>query len=181
MNTYFGAPNVRNLAWVPRWVIMKRNRTQSVAEHSFFVALYSIDVAKIVELGVEFYPNLLQYALTHDMEEMITGDLPAPYKHALPSTAAPWIVRTWEALEAPISLVDNDVVRQIVKTADLIDSFLYLEEEVQMGNMIAADHIEKIRIELMEKSTYLDSQDLMIAINRLVMRTADWAKPKVIR
>ena len=39
----------RDMAYVPRWVILRRHRQQYLAEHSYFVAIYAQQVARLIQ------------------------------------------------------------------------------------------------------------------------------------
>lgn len=62
------------LSHVPRWVIVSTSRPQSVAEHSFRVAIILLEICKRIGVGCE--QSTLQWALMHDGAESRTGDLP---------------------------------------------------------------------------------------------------------
>lgn len=65
------------LADIKRWHIVKMDQKQSVAEHSFFVALLAMRFAAAIGCPVG---RVVQYALLHDAEESWTGDIPSPMK-----------------------------------------------------------------------------------------------------
>lgn len=77
------------LRYVKRWGTSRVMQPDTVAEHSYFCALYSLLIAKWIEyehkdeyeirLGM-----LLTRALVHDLEEAISGDFPRPFKHSSP-------------------------------------------------------------------------------------------------
>ena len=54
----FIAQSYRDMAHVPRWVIARTHRRQSVAEHSYFVALYARQIA--IEIGYDRLEDLLR-------------------------------------------------------------------------------------------------------------------------
>lgn len=72
------------LSHVPRWTIIATSRQQSVAEHSYRVAV-------IAQFLVDYIKNindrdgmtLLRWAIMHDGPEAITGDVPTPFKRML--------------------------------------------------------------------------------------------------
>jgi hypothetical protein len=76
-----------SLSHVPRWVIVDTTKGQSVAEHSYNVAVFTIAVWDIIkpyilhelqESDEDFYLAALKLALTHDINESLTGDTPSP-------------------------------------------------------------------------------------------------------
>jgi len=80
------------LRYVIRYSTCQRLHSENVAEHSYYVALYSMLIADWVrlvyttddEVDIE---TVMRYALMHDLEEAITGDLPRSFKYSLPEIA----------------------------------------------------------------------------------------------
>ena len=74
----------RKLDRVVRFSAQMRIRDQSVSEHSFHVALYSMILAdleeKVFKQKVD-KEKLLKAALLHDLEECLTGDIIYGFKH----------------------------------------------------------------------------------------------------
>ena len=62
---------------VTRWHIVRTVRPQSLAEHTFDVVMIARAIAKIA--GVDDY-EIIKAALLHDLDEIITGDIPTPTK-----------------------------------------------------------------------------------------------------
>lgn len=128
---------LRDLAFVPRWVIARTIRTQSVAEHSFFVAVYTAQLCELLELSKEETLNSVILALTHDWEECFTGDIPGPVKKStFDKTKFNTYISRGVSLRFDFSYRygKNAVYDKIVKTANLIDEVLYLCGERQLGN-----------------------------------------------
>jgi 5'-deoxynucleotidase YfbR-like HD superfamily hydrolase len=74
----------RMLDRVIRFSANKKIKDQSVSEHSFHTAIYSLILADFEE---KFFGNkvdkekVLKTALLHDMEECLTGDIIHPFKY----------------------------------------------------------------------------------------------------
>lgn len=131
----------RTLAHVPRWSILRINRRQSVAEHSFYVALYSAEIAKFIGWTGP-YDQLMLHALTHDLDEIVTGDINSPTKKAMSKEARLdfeyWVGKKMCERSDPSgawALSDpGEQVRAIVKLADIVEGLLYLGDERSQGN-----------------------------------------------
>lgn len=128
---------LRDLAHVPRWGILRRVRQQSVAEHSFFVAVYAIEIAEFIEWGGDYY-TLIRHALSHDMPEVRTGDLPGPTKRAILDAAR---LETFEdrtmfdLFPSHYSFYRiNGESHAIMTVADRLDATLFLADEANLGN-----------------------------------------------
>ena len=68
------------LQQVSRWNLVSMTRTQSVAEHSYNVAMLALDLVR--RLGLTTFPEhrVVMAALHHDLNEVYTGDIPSPCK-----------------------------------------------------------------------------------------------------
>lgn len=133
----------RDLAHVPRWAILPTTRTQSVAEHSFFVALYAAEIVSFaLESGhceVEDFAIIVQYALVHDRDESYLSDIPGPVKRNIVDSdkVKAYTKKMEETIfEAPIDVLE--VYKRVVKVADLMDEVAFLWGESQMGNVDAS-------------------------------------------
>ena len=141
---------IRDIQFVPRWTIIRTIRQQTVAEHSFFVVMYSDYIADLVGY-LHDRAELLRYAMWHDMTEIITGDLPSP--------ASKWFrqeeLNNWAEDEFQRSTGlrfqrPSGLVKDIIKTADTLDATLFLAEEVQMGNRAVFDLFSHLKEDLEE-------------------------------
>jgi 5'-deoxynucleotidase YfbR-like HD superfamily hydrolase len=141
----------RTLAHVPRWPIMRVNRRQSVAEHSYFVALYSMEIAQFVGWDGDG-GRLAVHALTHDLDEIVTGDWPSPVKRAMKSEwredLNDWTREKMDERSSKQSAwhldAPNPKIKAIVKLADYVEALLYLGDECAMGNRNASPMIDYI-------------------------------------
>ncbi len=136
----------RDLAHVPRWGIVRTIRTQSVAEHSYYVACYGLEVARLInwpkcveplaEEGQDRY-LLALYLLRHDETETITGDVPGPIKRlsGMDMSNLDSVFATRYG-KAPYS---TKTMKNICKVADLMDECMYLAGEIRGGNMAVTD------------------------------------------
>ena len=94
---------------VPRWAIIKTSKAQSVAEHSYNVAM----ITKIILSDFITTPlddnEIIVTALGHDFHEIYTGDIPTPAK-----------MRKTDAEAMPIE-------KMIIKLADCIESYAFIK------------------------------------------------------
>lgn len=124
---------LRALSHVWRWNYHPRVRQESVAEHSYWTTVYAARLCHMMDLPLIDTRMVLQYALLHDAEEAITGDLPGPVKRG----------RVWKELISdvqdeldfhPLMEVYPEQIKRVVKAADLISALVFADEEVKMGN-----------------------------------------------
>lgn len=132
---------LRGLSWTLRWNFHPRSRQESVAEHSYWVSLCTLILCDLKNMDVDLP---LRYALLHDAEEAITGDLPALVKRG----------RSWKDVEAAAQIEIfgriSDLsgvapeTKKVVKMADCLAALLFADEEVETGNRA----FDQIRAEL---------------------------------
>lgn len=131
---------IRELSFVPRWSIVRTLRTQNVAEHSYYVSLYTDIIADILEWKGD-RAALLKMALWHDIEETYTADMPGPVKvNFVDKNKLEEYTRVENRRrfgELPLVEVEGrerSIMKAIIKVADLLEETLYLCGEISMGN-----------------------------------------------
>ena len=129
---------LRDLAHVHRWGIQRRIRHQNVAEHSYYVTVYAVQIAQFFEMGDDAVREVAILALTHDIGELWTGDMPAPAKLELidPERLHEFEQEQTQRVFGPM-LPEPRMghhYKPLIKIADLLESCLYLADEINMGN-----------------------------------------------
>jgi len=170
---------LRELSFVPRWTIVRRIKEQSVAEHSYYVALYAGQIADLVE-----WPGnraaLLDMALRHDLDEVFLSDIPGPSKRAIV-----------DELNAS-RFVDKELSRRfgkdyhthgkaegdewlqitaIIKVADLLEGVLWMATEQQLGNRSLSKVLEENYDRLVKAWHYMCDQLNLLPNTRIKGRT----------
>ena len=124
---------------VKRWHSVKVRREQNIAEHQYLVAMLANEMAVRI-LGCEYsdesYRMLMDYALRHDMPEIMLGDIPLPIKQSIeeyyPGTN--FLESMEESICAQFSAAKKRVIdtplKCIVNLCDLLDAILFIKEEV---------------------------------------------------
>lgn len=155
----------RDLIHVPRWAIARTTRTQSVAEHSYFVALYTSFIFDWMQYSKDTYmpinasqqKDILVYALKHDRSEAYMSDIPGPVKRN---------IRDKEKMDEYERQMDytvygdvahvGDDAKMIVKIADLMEEYAFWYDEKLMGNQMADDLLPMIYTRLQKSASSLD-------------------------
>lgn len=127
MNIHLTARDVYRTSDVKRWGIVRTSREQTVAEHSYHVAMIACRICNLV--GED--PNrVLWTALTHDLPEVMTGDIATPLKDLLGEE----VNTRLKDLENKMTLYgvkmapQDETIAQIVKLADLIEAAAFISE-----------------------------------------------------
>lgn len=121
---------------VKRFPICYTNRDQSVAEHSFNVAVIALYLVEEVT-DRELKEEVLWYALEHDIDEIETGDIPSSFKRRL-RAECPAVIKVLDGEKyVPAS------VKAIVKTADCLEAIYFLRHFG--GSRYAMEIMEDIR------------------------------------
>lgn len=184
----------RELSFVTRWSLLRRIRNQSIAEHSYYVALYSLQIAKLVKWPDAFpgtaggLGDLLQAALYHDLGEVVSGDPPGPVHRRAILNADHWhkeialgvkrrfgegVTEEWRAANNPQSNIGLEI-KSIVKVADSLDALFYLLTEQQMGNGTVRGVVAQERrrlfkaIDTMGKVLRLDINELVTSMSEVI-------------
>ncbi len=91
---------------IKRWGIIKTSREQSVAEHSFNVAIITGKLCDMLEIDGNAKNGVIAEAILHDTDEVYTGDIPTPAKLGT-SCGCNYIVKLADCMEAMIFIDRN--------------------------------------------------------------------------
>lgn len=117
------------LSDVKRWGVVHTLRTQSVADHSFRVAIIAMSVCGRLGLPKRDAKWTLQqvitWALVHDVPEGLTGDIDGKFKRS--DLDVKLAVSRAEMKAFPWCEPENEMVRWIVKVADYIETSTFIQ------------------------------------------------------
>lgn len=147
-------PELRTASIVPRWSIVWTLNKDYVSNHSFFVTMYAVSIARLIGWKGPF--DLLMYeALIHDLDETITGDIVSPVKKEIldrlkaaayvqgkMQSRLSYILETvaWFFIRGTQWSGELDVPL-ILKAADRLDALLFLIVEQRLGNTVIGPRI----------------------------------------
>lgn len=123
--------DLMSLSDVHRWNVIKTLRSQSVAEHSFNVAVIARELMHRLRPSAGYMDlyNLLWWSLVHDAPETYTGDLDGKFKREHPRVSG--AVADAEHVEFPWLESDRhsagEHVIAIVKLADRIEAIQFID------------------------------------------------------
>jgi len=135
---------------VQRWQIVKTAKQQSVAEHSFGVAMIADRLASTILAGTGHRGICVMWAMWHDLPEVYTGDIATPLKLHIKSQCESDPLATFEGeLCGPeyrhwhrMATETHPEVAAVVKLADIIESCKFLAQNAM------TDHGRDVRAKL---------------------------------
>lgn len=116
------------LADVHRWAVVKTNRPQNVAEHTYNVMVLALEICARLGVDEVMQFQCLKWGMVHDVPETLTGDIDGKFKRMYPelrenlvraeNSSFPWYAN--EAASAP------PIAIAIIKLADKLETMLFL-------------------------------------------------------
>lgn len=125
-------------------------RNESVAEHSFYVAFYTMKICSILQVNSDVENLALKTAIIHDVHESELSDIPhdikannkqiedfcLEFEKSFNKKYFPEIDKSFSS----ISEDEAKLVKIIVELADIIDVLQFARHEIKIGN----SHFRKI-------------------------------------
>lgn len=153
------------LRYVQRFSTCHVVHRESVAEHSYYVALYAMFLADNVKMWSaenKFqkvnYERLYKMTLLHDLDEARTGDFYRPFKYSNPELKTALKAAAAQSLEEVLTPITdnaqsvltyvhfwkqskNDTLEgKIVAFADYLSVLSYMMAEIQVANITMREH-----------------------------------------
>ncbi len=119
--------DVMRAGHIKRWNIINTSRQQTLAEHMYNVAMITHHMCTELDINPT---NCLQWALVHDIPEVVCGDIPTPTKRRIKERGFDLedLFEDIDPTYASTKYALTDYERQLVKAADLIESIWFLVE-----------------------------------------------------
>lgn len=146
---------IRMMGDVPRWVIVRTIQQQSVAEHSYFVALYTMELIDFFDFPHPL--EALSYALLHDLPEVLTGDVPSIARRKMTKQDRRDEVHDMrDHFDVDISAAEN--TRHLVKVADMMEAIQFLSIERELGNNANKRLREDVNANMLKAWSRMDAE-----------------------
>jgi 5'-deoxynucleotidase YfbR-like HD superfamily hydrolase len=151
------------LSVVPRWTIVRTIQKQSVAEHSFRVALIAGRLVRHF-FSPAFYNEarnrVFHYALLHDQAEAFTGDIPTPAGRRInKKDLEDQFVSHYVDWVEP-----SETIEQVVKVADYVEALIFLTVEKSLGNNSVDEVIKNVTSNLHNLLIRIEKPELITII-----------------
>jgi len=146
----------RGARHVTRFCNSPRIKENNIAEHQYYVALYTKLLCDYLQINDEDTVDAIGYALIHDLHEGISIDIPQNVKRRTPSHSDG--IESCAVHELGLNRAIPEVGMDIVKIADLLDALIYSIEEVRMGNGFFYAPIAEIKGVLNDKVSEVDEK-----------------------
>lgn len=153
--------DLTRLSHVPRWVIVPMVKSQSVADHSFRVAIIVMHLLSERSYSREFVGECVKFALLHDANEIYTGDIPGIAKRE---------GRVAEGAPQRPGCAPSFNVKFVVKLADIVETITWFMRYECCGprrTSIIGDLMGTFEEHL--KSTYADSHKEAIQVAQRII------------
>ena len=98
-------------ASVKRWTIVTTSRDESLAEHSFLVIILSKEIGSRAGLTLPLQDHVMRDAILHDLDEILTGDIPTPAK-----------------IDKPKYNYQSKITEAAVKAADIMQAWWFISQ-----------------------------------------------------
>jgi 5'-deoxynucleotidase len=144
---------INRMKYINRWGLMRNTVNENIQEHSLQVAILAHALAIIKNLYFNGNVNeekACLYAVFHDTNEIITGDLPTPVKYYNPDIKEAYKNiemiskdKLLSMLPADFSEIYRKIIffdesdseyKNIVKAADRLSAYIKCIEEIKAGN-----------------------------------------------
>lgn len=132
--------NIFRSAGTKRWTIVPMVRQQTLAEHHGLVASIVMYIIREMDIGSPAMRlSLLERALNHDLQEVVTGDMPTPGKKALGESIGTAINEVENDIRVMMGLGEGEdrfygrTYTDILKAADNLEAMWFASTHAQCG------------------------------------------------
>jgi 5'-deoxynucleotidase len=169
---------INDMSNVRRWSHAYCHKEESVLEHTAVVSILALAMGS--EVGADM-ATLLEKALLHDMEEVITGDIPNPTKYHNPKITkkikqfediaasevadkyfGEWAKATWACSK------DGTLEGEIIRIADIGAVAYKIQQEIALGNNSFSKYEENVWNSLHDIKYNLKNDCLLIYIHDIM-------------
>lgn len=119
---------------VHRWNIVRTAREQTIGEHMYRVWLIVQEVCRVANIDSHVAQIASDFALLHDLPEVVTGDIPTPMKQFIETRYPRMLLQYERSIDADVAMsltaaTTYPLAAVIVKISDLFEAVLFLQVE----------------------------------------------------
>lgn len=164
--------DIKRLDYVTRYNSIPSLYQESVSQHSYWVTLYGLMIHNSIYSGknAEIELSILKSGLIHDVGECLTGDVVRTFKYSNPDlkkvideseemmiqTHLPKTVKRVIAESVPAQKEDAKYVKDIIKAADFVSLFHYMNREYNRGNREIMPFLRRMMADSLQMSELCD-------------------------
>lgn len=119
---------IMKMSVVKRWAIIDMLKQQSIAEHSYNVAMFATILIDSFPRELRKYKSItIQWALLHDITEVKTGDIPTPLKYEINSSIKEAELSMFPGVSAAKKFMEENwpIPLKIIRVADCLDALFF--------------------------------------------------------
>lgn len=158
---------INRMKYINRWGLMRNTMFENIQEHSLQVSIlaHALAIIKNTHFGGKLDESkACLYAIYHDCNEIITGDLPTPIKYHNPQINESYHKLESISKEKLISMMPDEFkenyrkilffeeldsdYKNIVKAADRLSAYIKCIEEMKAGNREFNKAAETIKLSI---------------------------------
>lgn len=175
-----GRAKIQDLSSLIRYNNKLHIHDENVAEHSFYVALYTMELCNKLNIKDKYKLYAIQKALIHDVHEVEVSDIPHNVKAAFPKllkvcniAEEDFNLKTFpDFIEEENRLIEENksihsFLNEIVNLADVISVLQYASLEVQFNNKSFEEVVKSSVERINESLTLLSSVAYESDLNEL--------------
>lgn len=184
--------DIRRLDYVDRFSTVPVTVKENVSQHSYWVAMYSLMLHKELSGDQGLIAPILVKALIHDLAEAKTSDHVRTWKYSSKELKAaidkseeamiqefPYEVRQLYVLQDQlVKPKDKNYVKAVVKAADFMSLFSYLNREFNRGNTEINSFLTRMELDLSCTATDLetDNDERIQSLSGLYHLMSGWSR-----
>lgn len=136
-------PHFRMASEITRWGCVPTVRHRSIADHMYFVYHYAMEVCNWANVSDSCRARVCDLAMTHDLPEIETGDMPGPAKRQYVDRERLEAFETATLQKLGFGpLIVTAIQKTILKIADNMDAAWEVAWEMSLGNRLIANQLK---------------------------------------
>lgn len=150
---------------IVRYSTFTKHKSETVATHSFYVALFTMMLCEELELSNVIKLKAMEVALVHDVPEILINDVTYTAKQVMPEIVPilekheqKFINHNFPNQEPAMYGFDDtsQIIQNVVKLADVISVLQFSANEQALGNIHVAGWVDDAKHRILEITKSLE-------------------------